>query len=126
MLDWLHQGGLLFMLPLTGLGLGVVGATLWGVLRGVRSEAGGATARRTVFHLGLFAVVLGFFSHAISLYQMMQAIESVGSVSPAMVAGGLRVSLVAPVYGLGIGCLALACWFGLGLVAHPASQSAAA
>ena len=114
------------MLPLTGLGLGVVGTTLWGVLRATQSETISATARPAVFHLGLFAVVLGFLSHAISLYQMMQAIEAVGSVSPAMVAGGLRVSLVAPVYGLGIGCLALACWFALGLAERPGTSPAAA
>lgn len=57
---------------------------------------------RLLFHLGLFAFVLGVLSQAISLYQMMGVIERVGGASPAIVMGGLRVSLIAPFYGIGI------------------------
>ena len=50
-------------------------------------------AGSTAFFLGLLAQVLG-------LYQAMTAIQAAGDISPALVAGGFQVSLIAPIYGL--------------------------
>ncbi len=106
MFDLLAQGGYLFMLPLTLLALAVVGTAIWAFAAQFRGSA--VAGARAVFHLGLFAFVLGLLSQAISLYQMFAAIESVGgSVAPALVVGGLRVSLIAPVFGVLIFVVAL-------------------
>ena len=56
------------------------------------------------------------------MYQMMQAIQSVDGVAPAMIIGGLRVSFLAPLYGLGIFALAGLLWLLLGLGTHRASR----
>ncbi len=115
MLDLLKQGGLTFTAPLTVIAFAVVAAAAGASLLQLTGRGRAVFWKRSVFHLGLFGLVFGVFSHAVSLYQMMQAIESFGSVSPAMVAGGLRASLVAPVYGLGIFIGAMLLWFVLDL-----------
>ena len=101
MIDLFMAGGPTFMLPLTI----VAAAVLFAAIRGgmaAQSSAALTIWMRLLFHLGLFAFILGILSQAVSLYQMMGAIEAAGDVSPAIVMGGLRVSLIAPFFGIGI------------------------
>lgn len=111
MIDLFVEGGLYFMIPLTGIALLMVGAAIGTAAAGVTGRRNVLVGKRAVFHLGLFALVFGAFSHALGLYQMMNVIERIGAVSPALVAGGLRVSLVAPLYGLAIFIVAMLLWF---------------
>ena len=64
-----------------------------------------------MLQLGLFCFFWGLLAQAISLYQMLSAIEAAGDVSPALLVGGLKVSMIAPIFGLIILVLALIVWF---------------
>ena len=50
--------------------------------------------------LALFALVWGILGQTIGLFQAFQAIEEVGEVSQALLAGGLKVSSYTTLYGL--------------------------
>lgn len=63
-----------------------------------------------ILQLGIFSFFLGILAQAISLIEAFQAIEQIGSVSPAMLAGGLKVSMICPVYGLLIFLVAFTGW----------------
>lgn len=121
MIDLLVRGGLWFTLPLTVIAFAVVVAAGWAGHALMTGRGTGAFGKRMVFHLGLFGLVLGLLGQSIALYEAMAAIEAMGSVSPALLAGGLRVSLIAPMYGLGIFTTALLCWLALHLVAKNAA-----
>ena len=110
----------MFMLPLTLVAAGVLAAATWASVDCVSGRRNGAFWKRAVFHFGLFGLILGILSQAISLYQMMGAIEAAGDISPAIVAGGLRVSLIAPLYGVGIFAGAMLLW----LILHFVSRKA--
>lgn len=119
MIDLLVAGNLWFSLPVvfTGLAVLVVAARgVVGVTRGGPADAVEAaeSERSALFHLGLFAFVFGLMSQAISLYQMMGAIEQAGAVSPAIVAGGLKVSFIVPTMGVIVFVVALLLRLGLG------------
>lgn len=118
MIDLLEQGGLVFTIPLTLVALGVLATAAWAAVAYVSGRGDGLFWKRAVFHVGLFGLVLGMLSHAIGLYQMMRVIEIAGSVAPALVAGGLRVALIAPLYGLGIFALAMLLWLVLHLLSR--------
>lgn len=64
---------------------------------------------------GLFAAVTGILGQLIGLFQAFQAIEKMGSVSPAMLAGGLKVSCITTLYGLLIYLAAIVIWWVLRL-----------
>lgn len=49
---------------------------------------------------GSLAFMLGILAQAIGLYQAMSAIQAAGDVSPALLAGGFQVSMIAPIYGI--------------------------
>lgn len=57
---------------------------------------------------GSLAFILGLLGQAIGMYQAMAAIQKVGDVSPALMAGGFQVSLIAPIYGALIFVITLA------------------
>lgn len=100
MIDLLVAGNLAFTVPLLLIAVAVLTVVVRTALA-IRSHRGDANAgMQTLFHLGLFAFVFGLVSQGISLYQMMGAIQELGSVSPAIVAGGLRVSFIVPLFGV--------------------------
>ncbi len=49
--------------------------------------------------LGLFALVTGMLGQMVGLYSAFGVIENVGDVSTGLLAGGLKVSLISPLYG---------------------------
>lgn len=65
--------------------------------------------------LGLLALVLGVLGQLIGLYDAFSAIQQMGQVSQAMLAGGLKVSSITTLYGLGVYALALVVSLLLGL-----------
>jgi biopolymer transport protein ExbB/TolQ len=92
-----------FMTPITIVGLAMVDAALYSLIRAFRPDAATAALRRmnsVVLQLGILAFFLGILSQAMGLMQAFQVIQQVGDVSPALLAGGLYVSLIAPVWGL--------------------------
>ena len=63
--------------------------------------------------VGLFAFVVGVFAQLIGLYSAFSAIQEMGDISPGLVAGGLRVSMITNLYGIAIFLLSYLMWFGL-------------
>lgn len=111
-MSYIEMGGV-FMMPmlligLIGLALGLaalLGAGGSGADDG--SAKGGAAWKDrapmladVTRHLAVLLLVMGVLSQAMGLYQALSVIESVGGqVSPALVAGGVKVSFIAPVFG---------------------------
>ena len=117
MQDLLIEGGVYFTVPLTAMGILVIGLIVWGgvgAASGRFSEPALRRGRELLLHVGLFSFVFGLLSQALGLYQMLKAIEGVGAVSPALVAGGLAVSAIAPIFGLIILTVAMLAWVVLG------------
>lgn len=101
-----QMGGVLFMSMLTILLIGVLAAT---VLYWMNKEP---TSKNhdAIKSIGLLALVVGVLGQMIGLFSAFQAIEQMGSVSPAMLAGGLKVSSITTIYGLIIYVISLILW----------------
>ena len=103
-----QMGGILFMSMLTIILIGVLIAT---VLYWVKKES-------TPGHLdliksvGLLAFIVGILGQMIGLFSAFEAIERMGSISPSMLAGGLKVSSITTIYGLIIYAVSLLLWVG--------------
>lgn len=66
-------------------------------------------------NIGLFGLVFGIFGQLIGLYMAFDTIQDIGNISPAMLAGGLKVSMITTLYGMVIFLFANLFWFGLKL-----------
>ncbi len=61
--------------------------------------------------IGSFALAFGIFGQIIGLFEAFKAIEKMGEVSQALLAGGLKVSSFTTIYGFFIFLLSSLCWF---------------
>ncbi|MCF8378655.1 MAG: MotA/TolQ/ExbB proton channel family protein [Bacteroidales bacterium] len=59
---------------------------------------------------GVIALVTGFLGQMVGLHYAFTAIEAAGDVSPSILAGGLKVSMIAPIYGLLIFLISYLLW----------------
>ncbi len=98
----------MFTYPLVLLLLAILGLIAVSGLKGERRH------RSLLLHIGVFSAVWGILGQAMGLYQAMGVIEQVGGVSPRMLAGGLKVSFISTLFGLGNLVIALAGWTILG------------
>ena len=67
----------------------------------------------TAKSVGLLALVTGVLGQLIGLYDALKAIEVMGQVSPAMLAGGIKVSMITTLYGLLIYVISLLSYIGI-------------
>lgn len=107
MLTLFQEGGLLFMslislLALTGLIL-IIRALLQPEKR---------TKQRLYYirYVGMLALVCGILGQLIGLYGALQAIVAMGEVPQELLAGGIRVSSITPLYGLCVFLFTHLCW----------------
>jgi biopolymer transport protein ExbB/TolQ len=64
-----------------------------------------------ILFLGSFAFLFGLFTQILGLYGALISIQAAGDISPALMAGGLRISFLAPLYGFGIFLISGIVWF---------------
>lgn len=88
--------------------IGVVGAT---ILYWIKKEPV-TKDLDLIKSVGLLALVVGVLGQLIGMFSAFQAIEQIGSISPAMLAGGLKVSSITTIYGLIIYVVSLLLWIG--------------
>jgi predicted permease len=95
-LSLLNDGGPVFMYPL----LIILILVLILIVKGILKKGNMLKTISLISSVALFAIVWGFLGQIIGLIDAFDTIEEVGDVSPAVLAGGLKVSFLAPVFGL--------------------------
>ena len=68
--------------------------------------------------IGLFALITGILGQLIGLYQAFSAIQRAGDISPYLVYGGIKVSMITTLYGVFIYLFSLLLWFVASLIAE--------
>ncbi|GGH75547.1 MotA/TolQ/ExbB proton channel family protein [Phaeocystidibacter marisrubri] len=118
MMELFYMGGPLFMGILTFIFIAIIAiAVINGIpfLKGKYSDLD--EGRRKLAYIkdaGLLALVIGVLGQLIGLFSAFKAIEmSMMDISPAMLAGGVKVSMITTIYGLVIYALSLLIWVGL-------------
>lgn len=97
-----YMGGTLFMSVLS---LSFTSIIAIGVLNIIRLTKNNYIPEKQVLiikdikAIGIFAIVWGVFGQSIGLFSAFQAIEAAGDISPAMIYGGLKVSMITTLYG---------------------------
>lgn len=117
MTDLFYMGGPLFMGILSLLLLVIFSMTIFRAIQILQNDIAHETTflhRLTyIKSAGLFTLVFGIFGQLMGLYQAFSAIEQAGDISPALLAGGLKVSMITTLYGVSIFLLSYLIWLGL-------------
>ncbi len=94
--DRLNEGGPFFMYPL----FFIIILLLILVVKGFLQKGSVEKTISLISSIALFAIVWGFLGQIIGLICAFDSIEAVGDVSPAVLAGGLKIAFLAPVFGM--------------------------
>ncbi len=121
MLNLFKMGGPLFMGILTGLLFIILVIAVFYLVIIVRKDYKNLEETRKrlryIKSIGLFALVTGILGQMIGLFSAFTAIEQAMDVSPAIMAGGLKVSMIAPMYGMVIFLVSYLLWIFIDFVA---------
>jgi biopolymer transport protein ExbB/TolQ len=118
MFELFYLGGPLFMGILTLIFVAMIIVSFINglpVLKGYAEIEKGRNKISYIKSVGLFALIIGILGQLIGLFEAFKAIEQVNDISPAMMAGGLKVSMITTLYGLFIYAISFLIWFGLSL-----------
>ena len=108
-----NDGGPECMVILLLINLAIIGMTL-SVGTGLTSETDLKKLKNRigiVLQLGLFALIAGVFFQCIALFQIFSIVEEIGEVAPALLAGGVKYSMITTLYGFLICGFAVVIWF---------------
>ena len=64
-----------------------------------------------ILFIGSFAFLFGVLGQVIGLFGAFEIIQNVGEMSPSLIAGGLKISSIAPIYGLVLFLVSGVIWF---------------
>ena len=114
-----YMGGPLFMGILTILLVILLVITVVFILSIASGKAVGmANFRHRLTYLkslGLFTMITGILGQLIGLMTAFSAIEKAEDISPGILAGGLKISMITTLYGISIYMLSILIWFLLDL-----------
>ncbi|MDX1641613.1 MAG: MotA/TolQ/ExbB proton channel family protein [Balneolaceae bacterium] len=112
MADLFYMGGPFFMGILTIIFVTALATAIYIFLQ-QKKESTKKLPVSLVKEIGIFALVVGIFAQFLGLFDAFQAIEEMGSVSPALLIGGLKVSSITTLYGFIIFMIAYLLYFWL-------------
>ncbi len=92
----LNEGGPLFMYTTLLLLIVILALLLIGFAKPTTREK----TITLVSSISLFALVWGFLGQMIGLITAFDAIEAAGDISPSMLAGGLKIAILSPLFGM--------------------------
>lgn len=115
MKDLFYMGGPLFMGILTAILIILIAWTIYHAIPVVTGkDLKALRSRMRIRHIrtiGIFGFTTGILGQMIGLFQAFNAIEKAGDVSPALLMGGLKVSMITTLYGFFIFLISLLLWF---------------
>jgi hypothetical protein len=112
-----YMGGPSFMFSLTGMLIVILIIGIISYILLLKRYDAKDKLRRililSIIYIGSFAAVWGVLGQGLGIYQALYAIQQAGDISPALIIGGIKISMIAPLYGIIILLIASLIWFGL-------------
>jgi hypothetical protein len=114
MKELFYMGGTLFMSILTLILLVIL---IWSIYYFITGLNTNKEKSRLIIHrlsylksFGFFAMITGILGQLTGMYSAFSAIETAGDISKALFFGGLKLSMITPIYGILIFLFSLLLW----------------
>lgn len=115
MKDLFYMGGPLYMGILTVILIAMIAWAVYHYLPVVlKNEVDFTLVKARLKHvktIGTFGLVIGILGQLVGFYGIFEGVEQAGDVPPALLMGGLKVSMITTFYGIFIFLLGLLIWF---------------
>jgi biopolymer transport protein ExbB/TolQ len=93
-MNFILEGGPIFMVPLALLLIVIVFLFVKGLKDNTEKN------QKLINSLALFSFVFGVLGFVIGMLSALKSISIVGDISPAVLAGGIKIGLLAPTFGM--------------------------
>lgn len=109
----LFEGGPLFMTVIYILWIAVITLTIRFLIIYMKDKQNAKLKRTSdaILFLGSFTFLLGIFGQTIGIFMALSVIETAGDIAPALIAGGLKVSMITTIYGFALLLISSIIWF---------------
>lgn len=104
------EGGIQFMLVITFFFLLMLVSSGYKIFRMVVKKEFDLLQLNFILLFGSLSLIIGILGQGVGLFYAMNAIQEAGDISPSLVAGGFKVSMITPIYGILIFILTLIFW----------------
>lgn len=104
------MGGIQFMLFVTILGLAMLFFTVRSYVKVFAKKETNVAGINYILMFGSLSFIIGLLGQAIGMIAAFEAIYQAGDISPGLIAGGIRVSMIAPLYGVFYFILSIPLW----------------
>ena len=104
------MGGMQFMSLITILGLAMLFFTVRSYVKVFVKKETNVAGINYILMFGSLSFIIGLLGQAIGMFAAFEAIYQAADISPGLIAGGIRVSMIAPVYGLFYFILSIPLW----------------
>lgn len=108
--QYYYEGGPGFMFVITVIGLLMLAFSVIKIFRMVANKEFDQLQLSYILLFGSLSLVVGILGQGIGLFQAMIAIQAAGDISPSLIAGGFKASMIAPLYGIIIFVISLLFW----------------
>ena len=107
----LWEGGLTFTLPLLLMWIAVLALFVWQLISRIKRGEVNIKYVDMIVFLGGFSFIFGILGQVIGFYEAAGAIVQAVEISPVLIWGGFKVSLIAPIMGFLIFLTSGILWF---------------
>jgi len=107
----LYEGGMLFTIPILLMGITVLALFVWQLSKKMKNMELNSKSVELIMFLGGFSFIFGIFGQVLGFYQAAGAIQQAGEISPTLIWGGFKVSLIAPIMGFFVFLISGIMWF---------------
>ena len=109
-MELFKMGGTLFMSIITILGISMIIYSVKSFIAVFVKKNYNGKGVNYILMYGSLAFIIGLLGQAIGMFGAFAAIQAAGDISPAIIAGGLRVSMITPLYGVIYFILSIPIW----------------
>lgn len=103
-------GGIEFMVFITILGLAMLFFTVRTYIKVFVKKESKVTGVNYILMFGSLSFIIGLLGQAIGMFGAFEAIYQAGDISPGLIAAGIRVSMIAPLYGVFYFIISIPLW----------------
>ncbi|MCF6332708.1 MAG: MotA/TolQ/ExbB proton channel family protein [Draconibacterium sp.] len=109
-IELFKMGGVWFMSIVTIFGMGMLLYSVKIVIEVFVKKEYDGKGVNYILMFGSLAFIIGLLGQAVGMFEAFAAIQAAGDISPALIAGGLRVSMITPFYGIIYFILSIPIW----------------
>ncbi len=111
LIDYLKGAGIGSLLIISIFGIAMIFQSLKKIFQVIAKNNKSEKGVNYILMHGSLAFIMGILSQALGMMEAFMAIQHAGDISPGLIAAGLRVSMIAPLYGLFYFIISIPVWF---------------